>query len=98
MREGYEPFASCSLYLQYDINFLYCFSEGVGAMVRYLPPNSKVPGSIPDPRRRLNIWHVTFFPTEVHSASFHPSEVGKIPAHKAAARRTLCAFSPLGVH
>ena len=50
-------------------------SGGVGAVVRSLPSNPKVP--VPFPVLPRLEYLATFFPAKVHSA-FHPSEVGKM--------------------
>ena len=58
-----------------DVDVALFESGGVGAVVRSLPSNPKVPGSIPG-SAETGIF-ATFFPAKVHSA-FHPSEVGKM--------------------
>ena len=51
-------------------------SEGVGAVLRSLPPNPNWSQVQSRPLRGLNVC-LTFFPAEVHSG-FDPPEVGKM--------------------
>ena len=61
-------------------------------MVRSLPSNPKVPGSIPGTAETEYL--ATFFPAKVHSA-FHPSEVGKMSTSMHGLLRSGCKFAPV---